>query len=704
MKTEGLPWICFSFFELRQMKQAIMVTFPFFFFLLLLPQCLSLQLCTNSMAPLTLNTTLAFCGYSGSSCCNATDDRLLRLQFQSMNISDSACAGVMKSIVCARCDPFSAELFDSTGPSPGTVPTLCNSTSSSAASLAANSNPNFCKQVWDSCNNVSMLNSPFAGLPVSSSRLIDIWQSETDFCKAFGGSPSDNSLCFNGNSASFDTSLASSPSPSPKGLCLERIANGSYLDMVPHPDGSNRAFFANQAGKIWLATIPDQGSGGTLEIDETNPFLDLTDQVHYDTELGMMSIAFHPNFATNGRFFVSYNCDRLQSLSCSGRCSCNSDAGCDPSNLGTERGAQPCQYQAVVAEYTVNSSSTTPSTATSANPLEVRRIFTMGLPYTNHHGGQILFGPADGYLYFMMGDGGSKGDPFNFAQNKKALLGKIMRLDINNFHSDSQATNQSLWGNYSIPDDNPYTIDSELQPEIWALGLANPWRCNFDSERSSYFYCADTGDDTYEEVDLITKGGNYGWRVYEGPYLYSPPRTPGGNTSLSSISPIFPVMGYTHADVNNSTGSAAITGGYVYRSTADPCLHGRYLYADLYGVAIWAAAEVPGNSGNYTSTRMDFGCSENSPIPCDRVAGSALPELGYVFSFGEDNRKDVFLLSSGGVYRIVPPSRCNYTCPLENTTDAGGSGRSSSARRMEGLTGRLAVVAAAAVFVLFWWC
>lgn len=471
--------------------------------------------------------------------------------------------------------------------------------------------------------------------------------------------------------------------------------------MVPHPDGSNRAFLSNQAGKIWLATIPDRGSGGTLGIDEANPFLDLTDQVHYDTELGMMGIAFHPNFTTNGRFFVSYNCDRLQSLSCSGRCSCNSDAGCDPSKLGNDRGAQPCQYQAVVAEYTANSSSTTPSTATSANPLEVRRIFTMGLPYTNHHGGQILFGPADGYLYFMMGDGGSKGDPFNFAQNKKALLGKIMRLDINNFQSGSRATNLSLWGNYSIPDDNPYTIDSELQPEIWALGLANPWRCNFDPERSLYFYCADTGDDTYEEVDLITKGGNYGWRVYEGPYLYSPPRTPGGNTSLGSIRPIFPVMGYTHAEVNNSTGSASITGGYVYRSTADPCLHGRYLYADLYGVAIWAAAEVPENSGNYTTTRMDFDCSHNSPIPCDRVAGSPLPDLGYVFSFGEDNRKDVFLLSSGGVYRIVPPSQCNYTCPLENTTDAGGSGSSSSASQMEGLKGRLA---AAAVFALLWWC
>lgn len=132
--------------------------------------------------------------------------------------------------------------------------------------------------------------------------------------------------------------------------------------MVAHPDGSDRVFLSNQAGKIWLATIPEHGSGGTLELDESNPFLDLTDEVIFDTELGLMGLAFHPNFTTNGRFFVSYNCDKLQSATCSGRCSCNSDIGCDPSKLGTDNGAQPCQYQTVVAEFTANDSSTTPST------------------------------------------------------------------------------------------------------------------------------------------------------------------------------------------------------------------------------------------------------------------------------------------------------------------------------------------------------
>lgn len=132
--------------------------------------------------------------------------------------------------------------------------------------------------------------------------------------------------------------------------------------MSAHPDGSNRIFLSNQAGMIWLATVPEEGSGKTLEFDELNPFVDLTDEIHFDTQFGLMGMAFHPNFTTNGRFFVSFNCDRTQSTSCSGRCACNSDVGCDPSNLAPDNGAQPCQYQTVIAEFSANSSSSTPST------------------------------------------------------------------------------------------------------------------------------------------------------------------------------------------------------------------------------------------------------------------------------------------------------------------------------------------------------
>lgn len=131
--------------------------------------------------------------------------------------------------------------------------------------------------------------------------------------------------------------------------------------MASHPDGSNRAFFSNQQGKIWLATIPDQGSGKLLEFDETQPFLDLTDEVHFDTEFGLMGIAFHPKFKENGRFFASFNCDKAKWPECAGRCACNSDVTCDPSKLSPDNGANPCQFHSVIAEYTTNGTASQPS-------------------------------------------------------------------------------------------------------------------------------------------------------------------------------------------------------------------------------------------------------------------------------------------------------------------------------------------------------
>ncbi|KAL3819345.1 hypothetical protein ACJIZ3_005250 [Penstemon smallii] len=660
--------------------------FMILFFLINLLQflhpCFALPLCTDSRAPFTPNTHLQFCSYNGTTCCNSADDLHIRRQFQSINISDSACASLLKSILCARCDQFSAELYrvDSV---PREVPVLCNSTITSNSTQSNQATNNFCSQVWNTCQNISMLNSPFASslqggvVPPNSNstRLTDLWQSQSDFCDTFGGASDGESTCYSGEPVTLNNT--SPPSP-PSGICLEKIGNMSYLNMVAHPDGSNRAFFSNQQGKIWLATIPNQGSGQPLLLDESDAFLDLTDEVHFDTEFGMLGIAFHPRFTENGRFFVSFSCDKAKWPNCAGRCACNSDVNCDPSTLGPDNGAQPCQYQSVIAEYTVNGTSPQPSLATGANPSEVRRIFTMGLPFTSHHGGQILFGPRDGYLYFMMGDGGGVGDPYNFAQNKKSLLGKIMRFDIDNIPSGNEVSQLGSWGNYSIPKDNPFINDNESQKEIWALGLRNPWRCSFDSDRPSYFLCADVGQDQYEEVDLITKEGNYGWRAYEGHYSYTSPRSTGGNTSSGSIRPIFPVMGYNHSEVNLNEGSASITGGYMYRSMTDPCMHGRYLFADLYAGAIWGGSENPIDSGNFTSSKVAFNCARDSPLNCTFSPESSVPALSYIFSFGEDNNKDVFLLTNSGVYRIVRPSRCNYSCAKENASSVVSPGPASS--------------------------
>ncbi|KAI3894297.1 hypothetical protein MKX03_001844 [Papaver bracteatum] len=635
----------------------------------------SYSLCTNARAPFTTNTSLEFCGYDGKVCCSSADDSKLEKQFKSMSISDPACASLLKSILCSSCDQFSGELFKIES-GIQTIPVLCNSTVASSASKSQVTS--FCSKVWDTCSDVSVLNSPFApslqgkaGAPVNStsSKLTDFWQSKSDFCNSFGapqGSTGNESICFDGAPVSLNNDTET-PKP-PKGLCLEKIGNGSYLNMVAHPDGSNRAFFANQEGKIWLATLPEVDSGGTMELDESSPFLDATDEVHFDTVFGVMGMAFHPDFASNGRFFLSYNCDKVKSSRCSGRCSCNSDANCDPSKLNPdEDGAQPCRYHTVIAEYSANSTGSKVSLAKTANPLEVRRTFTMGLPFSGHHAGQILFGP-DGYLYYMMGDGGSKNDPYNFSQNKKSLLGKIMRLDINNIPSATEINDLGLWGNYSIPKDNPSVDDKDLQPEIWALGVRNPWRCSFDSERPSYFICADVGQETYEEVDLISKGGNYGWRMYEG---YGPNeliQSATKNVSMSDLNLIYPVMGYSHSEVNENEGSASIIGGYFYRSMTDPCMNGRYVYADLYATAMWAAQEYPINSGNFTTSKIPFSCASDSPIPCASLPKTSLPSLGYIYSFGEDNKKDIYVLTNTGVHRVVRPSRCNYSCSKENTT------------------------------------
>ncbi|KAK6160088.1 hypothetical protein DH2020_003469 [Rehmannia glutinosa] len=632
----------------------------------------SFPLCTDLRAPTRTNGSLAFCPYNGKACCNPSQDLQLQKRFQAMNISDSACASAVKSVLCATCDPFSAKLF-TVDSEPRPVPILCNSTagtSVSSLSTNTNNNTNFCSTVWESCQDVLISNSPFApalqskaAVPQNTtlSKLTDLWQSKSVFCNAFGGASDENALCFNGEPVSLNKTDALPP---PKGICLEKIGNGSYINMVAHPDGSNRAFFSNLAGKIWLANIPEQDSGDVLGLDESSPFVDLTDQVYLDTSFGMMGMAFHPDFAKNGRFFASFNCDKEKSPGCGGRCACNSDVDCDPSQIGSSDAGEVCKYHTVIAEYSANGTAASPSMAERARSQEIRRIFTLGLPFTANHGGQILFGPGDGYLYIMMGDGGSKGDPYNFAQKKKSLLGKILRVDVDNIPSEEEIVKLGRWGNYSVPQDNPFSEDKEMEPEIWAYGLRNPWRCSFDSERPSYFLCADVGQDEYEEVDIISKGGNYGWRVYEGPMVFQPQTTPGGNTSANSIDPIFPVVGYSHSNINK-LGSAAISGGYVYRSQTDPCTHGSYLYGDLYASHIWAASESPADSGNFTSNDISFSCAPDSPIKCDSVPNSNVPALEYIFSFGEDNRKDVYILTQSGVYRVVRPSRCSYACSKE---------------------------------------
>lgn len=224
----------------------------------------------------------------------------------------------------------------------------------------------YCTKVWDTCGEITIQNSPFSPtmpsktttiFSSSPSRLSDHWKSRKDFCDAFGGSSEDGHKCFNGGPVSYDNIEAAN---SIDGVCLEKIGNDTYLQMVPHPDGSNHVFLGNQQGKIWMAKIPDQASNEILEINDTKPFIDIADYLLFDTDMGLLSMAFHPNFAKNGRLFIAFNCDKMQQPNCMGRCSCNTDVNCDPSKLSADNGAQPCQYHTVIGEFTVNSTASKP--------------------------------------------------------------------------------------------------------------------------------------------------------------------------------------------------------------------------------------------------------------------------------------------------------------------------------------------------------
>jgi hypothetical protein len=253
------------------------------------------------------------------------------------------------------CDPYAAGLFGvKTGKQQQQpVPRLCNSTQSV---------PSFCSTVWNTCKDVSIPNSPFepslkGGAPFTSnsSTFTELWQSENTFCDVFGSTSVDDVVCFDGKPIKLFTNTSDTDA-TPKGLCLEKISNGKYINMVPHPDGSNRAFFSSQPGKIWLGTIPEQDSGEKLGLDESDPFLDLTDKIFQHPVFGMFGIAFHADYAKNGRFFASYYCDTKTSPECAGRCACNSDVDCDPSKLNTTVTFTPCQYQSIIAEFTANGS------------------------------------------------------------------------------------------------------------------------------------------------------------------------------------------------------------------------------------------------------------------------------------------------------------------------------------------------------------
>ncbi len=320
------------------------------------------------------------------------------------------------------------------------------------------------------------------------------------------------------------------------------------LDLQHAGDGSNRIFVVEQAGKIKV--FPNQKN-----INTTKTFLDITDRVTSGGETGLLGLAFHPDFKNNGYFYVNYTA--------------------------------PNPLRTVISRFKVSTSN-----PDSAEKNSEQILLTFNQPYSNHNGGCVAFG-ADGYLYIGAGDGGSGGDPDNNAQNISNYLGKILRIDVNNPQAPL---------NYGIPNSNPFadSTNANIKKEIYAWGLRNPWRFSFDPV-TGFLWCGDVGEGNWEEVDLISRGKNYGWRCYEGLHAYN---TNGCNGIYEA-----PIWEYSH------TVGFSITGGYVYRGQNVPELYGKYIYGDYVTKKVWALSydginpavntEITTAAGSITSFGVD---------------------------------------------------------------------------------------------------
>jgi glucose/arabinose dehydrogenase len=349
-------------------------------------------------------------------------------------------------------------------------------------------------------------------------------------------------------------------------VVLEPVATGLARPVGISHAGDSRLFIVQQAGVI---SIHD----GTQLRPE--PFLDIRPLVSSTGERGLLSLAFHPSFPSNGFFYINYT-----------------DLAGDT----------------VIARYTISSTDPDRADATSA-----KVILRIPQPFQNHNGGQMQFGP-DRLLYIGTGDGGSGGDPGNRAQNLGDLLGKMLRIDVDTGDP------------FAVPPSNPFFGTPGARPEIWALGLRNPWRFSFDRTTGD-LWIADVGQGQWEEVNFqpaTSAGGeNYGWRRMEGTHCFNP------STGCNDGTLVLPLIEYGHTN-----GACSVTGGYVYRGTRAPRLSGLYIYGDYCNGIIQGAIRNP--DGSATS----------------RVLHDA-PFL--ISTFGEDVNGEIYVANHGGgaIYRIV---------------------------------------------------
>ncbi|WP_136467922.1 PQQ-dependent sugar dehydrogenase [Flagellimonas onchidii] len=342
------------------------------------------------------------------------------------------------------------------------------------------------------------------------------------------------------------------------------LAFSRPLDFQSPLDGSDRIFIAEQGGTIKVF----QNDENTTS---SETFLDISTKINTNAnEQGLLGLVFHPDFDSNGYFYVNYT---------------------------------PNAGLSVTSRFQVSSGN-----PNMADPNSELVLLEIPQPFTNHNGGQLAFGP-DGYLYIASGDGGSGGDPDNNAQDLSNLLGAVLRIDVN-------TTSNGL--NYAIPRSNPFLGLDNMRGEIYAYGLRNPWRMSFDPQTNN-LWSGDVGQDEREEVNIVSAGGNYGWKRFEGTFCFS------GDCDDSGL--VEPIFEYAHNGNDQS-----ITGGYVYRGNQTPSLRDKYIYADFVDGRIWALESDTGSPDNQLLLNSNLNIS----------------------SFGVDNDNELYICAfDGSIYKLV---------------------------------------------------
>uniref|UniRef100_A0AAQ6I9Y9 HHIP-like 2 n=1 Tax=Anabas testudineus TaxID=64144 RepID=A0AAQ6I9Y9_ANATE len=560
------------------------------------PQCLDFE------PPFKPQWHLEFCEqYEEFGCCDQKTDNMIAERY--WDIIDQLevagyelCTDLLKEIMCQECSPYAAHLFDAEDPYTPVreLPGLCFG---------------YCSEFHSKCRHVVKYLTRNKLLQDTAERDMSTFCSMVEL--------SDRDYCYPDVLKNTDlNSNLGQVVEDPEGclqLCLTEVANSlrNPVLMLHSGDDTHRMFIAEQVGFVWVY-LPD---GSRLE----QPFLDMSGEVlttpWLGDERGFLGMAFHPKYRDNGRFFIYYSIQvnsELEKIRIS---------------------------EMKVSEHDMN----------MADPYSEKVILEIDEPAANHNGGQLLFG-LDGYLYIFTGDGGKAGDPFGKygnAQNKTALLGKALRIDVDGSFADGKQ--------YRIPADNPFLGEPDARPEVFAYGVRNMWRCSVDrgDPVNRYgrgrIFCGDVGQNRYEEVDIIVKGGNYGWRAKEGFECYDLKLCQ--NSSLNDILPIF---AYSH-HVGKS-----VTGGYVYRGCESPNLNGLYIFGDFMSGRILALEEDKA-TGNWKERSVCMGDTKTCSFP-----GLINHHHKFIISFAEDESGELYFMATtypsamspfGTIFKFMDPSR-----------------------------------------------